>query len=66
MPVAVVQVGIVRVRMPQGLVPMPMRVRLRHRLNMVVLVMLVMDVDVFMLEWLVRMLMIVPFGEMQI
>lgn len=63
--VPVVQVGIVRVLVPHGLVPMPVRVRLGHRPVMVVLMVLVMGVAVLVLHHVVDMLVLMPPGEVQ-
>ena len=65
MPVAVMQVGIVGVRMPQRLVPVPMGVRLRHGAFVGVLVVLVVHMAVLMFKNVVLMLVAVAFGEMQ-
>lgn len=55
-PVTVVEVGIVRVGVAQGLVPVPVRVRFAKRTVMAVLVMLVVNVTVFMLQLFMAML----------
>ena len=49
MTVPVMQVGIMRMAMPQRLMPMPVRMRLRHQTVVTVLMMQVMDVAVLVL-----------------
>ena len=64
--VPVMQIGIVRMAMHERRVGMPMRMRLaRGRVGVVVLVMFVMKVAMLVLDRLVRMIMLVPLGEMQ-
>ena len=67
MRVPVVDVGIVRVGVPHGLVPVGMAVRLPCRIarRVTVSVVLVVDVQVVVLHWLVDMLVGVPFGQVQ-
>jgi len=62
---AMMQVRIVRVLMPHRLVLMPMGVRLRHGTPVVMLVVIVVDMPVLVRERLVKMSVLVPFGEMQ-
>ncbi len=61
---AMMEVRIVRMLVPKRLMPMPMRMRLRHRPVVRMSMVLVMDVPVFVLDRIVRMLMIVAFGQM--
>ncbi len=62
MAVAVVQVGIMRVLVPQGLVAMQVGMRLGHRPVMLMLVMAVMNVTVIVLDFLMRVFVLVVFG----
>ena len=66
--VPVVQVWIVRVLVPHRHVMMPMGVRLARRIGgtVGVLMMLVMDVAMLMVERLVHVHVLVPFGKVQI
>jgi hypothetical protein len=61
------QVGVVRVLVVQGLVPMPMGVRLGRGLagRLRVAMVLVVDVAVLVLQQLVDVLVLVPLGQMQ-
>ena len=65
MAVAVMEVGIVRVLVAQGLVAMPVRMRLADRPLMHVPMMLVMHMAVLMLHRVVHMVVLMPFGKMQ-
>ncbi len=65
MAVAVVQVGIVRVLVPQRFVAMPVRVRLAYGTIVLVLMMLVMDVAVLVLQRFMLVPMGVPLGQME-
>src|SRR4051794_10502277 len=67
MRVAVMQVGVVRVLVLQGLVPVPVGVRLVRCFagGVGVAVVCVVDVAVLVLQGLVEVLMLVPFGQMQ-
>ena len=62
--VPVMQVGVMRMRVPQGRMPMPVGMRLRHRPVMRVPMVRVMFVAVLVFERLVLMFVIVAFGEM--
>ena len=62
---AMVEVGVVRMPVPEPFMPVPMRMRLCHRPFVGVLVMFVVDVPVFVLDRLVRMFMAVSFGQMK-
>jgi hypothetical protein len=62
---AMVEVRIVRMSVPEPLMPVPMRMRLRHRSVMGVLVMFVVDVPVLVFDRLVRVFVTVPFGQMK-
>ena len=64
MPVAVVKIGIMRMRVEDRVVTMPMRMRLCHRPVVRVLMMRVMTVSVFVRERVMFMFMVVPFAEM--
>lgn len=59
------QIGIVRVGVPQRLVPMPVRVGLRHRPVVMMPVVLIMDVGVLVFHRLMNMLVLVPLCEVQ-
>ena len=67
MAVAMMQVGVMRVAMDQRRVAMPMAVRFRgvDAGGVHVLVMGVVPMAVLMLQRVVGMLMLVPFGQMQ-
>ena len=54
-----------RVPVPQPVVPMPVRMRLRRRTFMGVLMMLVVDMTMFVLDRLVRVIVLMAFGQMQ-
>lgn len=64
-PVAMVQIGVVRVLVAHRFVLMPVRVRLGHGAIVVMLVVLVVNMTVLMRHRFVKMLVIVPFGEME-
>ena len=66
--VAVVQVGIMRVFVPERLVPMPMRMWFAGRIvrTMLMPVMIIMAVAVLMLQALMRVFVFMAFGHMQI
>jgi hypothetical protein len=61
--VPVMQIGVVRVRVPQWRMPVPMRVRLRNPPLMCVLVVPVMPVAVLVFQRLMLMPMVMTFGE---
>ena len=61
----VMQVGMVAVLVPQGLMSVRVRVRLCHRPLMAMGVVLVMGMAVLVLQRLVLVLMLVPLGEVQ-
>ena len=63
--VAMMEVGVVRVPVPQPVVPVPVRMRLRRRTFMGVLMMVVVDMTMFVLDRLVRVIMLMAFGQMQ-
>ena len=63
--VPVVQVGIVRVAVPEWLVPVHVGVRFDHRPLMRVLVVGVMYMQVLMLDRFVQMGVLMPLAEMQ-
>ena len=60
------QVGVVRVAVAQGLMPMPVRMRFAHRSIMVMLMMCVMNMKMIMLQSFVNVLVVVPFCQMEI
>jgi hypothetical protein len=62
---AMVQVGIVRVKTTQGLVPVPVRMRFNHGVIMGMLVMFVVIMAVFVFQRNVLVFMGVAFGEIQ-
>ena len=59
------EVRVVRMPVPQPVMPMPVRMRLGRRAFADVLMRLVVDMPVFVLDRLVRMVMLVAFGQMQ-
>lgn len=65
MRVSMMQVGVMRVLVPHGCMPMPVRMRLGHWPVMVMLVVLVMNMNVVMLQGLMIVLMVMPFGQMK-
>ena len=69
MPVAMVQIGIVRMPVDEPRMPMPMRMRLPRRdiraMFMVMLVMRVMGMAMFMLHLLMDMIVLMPLRQMQ-
>ena len=64
--VAMMQIGIVRMAMHQGGMPMPMAMRFAGRIarTMLMLMMLVVTVPMFMLHRFMNVVMIVSLGEM--
>src|SRR3954447_7229591 len=60
-----VQIGVMRMLVPRRLVLVPMRVRFGHRSVVVMLVVIIVDMPVFVRERLMKMLVLMPFGEMQ-
>ena len=68
MAVAVVQIGIMRVLVHERQVPVTVRVRLARRIARLVRVpvMRVVDMAVLVLERLVRVLVLMPLGEMEV
>jgi hypothetical protein len=63
--VPMVEIGVVRVPVPDEFMPVPMRMGFRHRAFVRVSMMLIVHMTVFVLERLVLMLVAVPFGEME-
>lgn len=63
--VTVVQVRVVRVTVALRLVLVPVRMRFGHRAFVPVLMVIVMHVTVIMLQYPVRMLMVMPFTDME-
>ena len=65
--VPVVEIGVVRVPVAQGLMPVPMRVRLSRRVAgpMDVMMVVIMGVGVLVLQRLVDVLMLVVLREVQ-
>ena len=63
--VAMVEVGVVRMPVPEPFVPMPMRMWLCRRSVMAALVMFVVVVLVVVLDRLARMFMAMSFGQMK-
>ena len=59
------QIGIVRVRVPHRFVPMPMGMRLTHRPVMAMLVMFVVNMAVIVFYGFMCVLMIMTLGQMQ-
>lgn len=62
---AMVQVRVMRMLVPQGLVPMHVGVRLAHGPFMLMLVVAVMHMAVVVLDLLMNVLMLVALGEVQ-
>jgi hypothetical protein len=60
-----VEVGIVRMPVPQRLVPMPVRMRFDHSTVVAVLMMFVVHVPVLMLQRLMYVSVAVPLGEVE-
>ncbi len=54
-----------RMPVPESVMPVPVRMRLGHAAFVGVLMMWVVDVAVLVLERLVRMVMLMAFGQMQ-
>ena len=65
MAVPVMQVGIMRVLVPHGLMAVHVAVRLRHGPLMLMLVMGIVHMTVVMLEFVVHMVMFVALGKME-
>ena len=65
MRMAMMQIGIMRVFVPQGGVAVPVRMRLADRAIMVMLMVLVMHMRMFVLQRFVDVLMVMAFGKMQ-
>ena len=63
--VAMMEVRVVRMPVPEPVMPMPVRMRLGRRPLVGVLMMLVVDMPVFVLDRLVRMVVLMAFGQMQ-
>ena len=62
---AMVDVRVVRMPAPKRFMPTPVRMRLRHRSFVSVVMMVVVEMAVLVLDWLVSMVMGMPFGQMQ-
>ena len=62
---AMVDVRVVRMPVPKRFMPVPVRMRLRHRSFVSVVMMVVVEMAVLVLDWLVSMVMGMPFGQMQ-
>jgi hypothetical protein len=62
---AMVDVRVVRMPVPKRFMPVPVRMRLRHRSFVSVVMMVVVDMGMLVLDWLVRVFMGMPFGQMQ-
>jgi hypothetical protein len=60
-----VEIGVVRVPVPDKFMPGPMRMRFRYRPFVRVSMMLIVYMPEFVVERLVLMLVAVPFGEMK-
>jgi len=63
--VAVMKVRVVRMAVPEPVVPVPVRMRLGDHAFVGVLMMGIVDVAVFVLDRLVRVGMLMAFGQMQ-
>ncbi len=63
--VAVMEIWVVRMPVAKRLMPVPVRMRLGHRAFVGVLMMWIVDVAVFVLDRLVRVVVLVAFGQMQ-
>jgi hypothetical protein len=63
--VAVMEVGVVRVLVPQRLVAVHVAVRFRHRASMLMLVMRVMHVAVIVFDFIVNMFMLMAFRQVK-
>jgi hypothetical protein len=59
------EVRVVRMPVPEPVMPVPVRMRLGRRPFVGVLMMLFVDVSVFVLDRLVGMIMFMAFGQMQ-
>lgn len=62
---AMVDVRVVRMPVPKRFMPVPMGMRLRHHSFVGVLMMRIVEMAVLVLDWLVRVFMGMPFGQMQ-
>ncbi len=62
---AVVQVWVVHMPVPKRLVPVPVRMGLRQGLFVRMTMMLVVDMGMLVLDRFMRMVMAMPFGQMQ-
>lgn len=65
MPMAMMQIRIMRVFVAERRVAVPMRMRLGHRAVMDMAVVVVMAVKMIVLDGIVHMIMFVAFGQMQ-
>ena len=65
MTVAMMQVRVMRVLVPQRLVAVPMGMRLGHRTVVGVLMMLIVDMGMIVFEHLMEMFMLMTLSEMQ-
>jgi hypothetical protein len=64
MAVPVMQIGVMRVLVPHGLMTVPMRMRFGHR-SIMVLMVSVMHMRVVVFQSLVVVPMVMPFGQVQ-
>ncbi len=62
---AVMEIGVVRMPVPQRLMPVPVRMRLGHRPFVGVAMMVVVDMGMLVLDRLMPMVMGMPFGQMK-
>ena len=62
---AVMEIGVVRMPVPQRLMPVPVGMRLRHRAFVGVAMMVVVDMGMLVLDRLMPMVMGMPFGQMK-
>ena len=62
---AMVDVWVVRVPVPKRFMAVPVRMRLHHRSFVSVLMMRIVEMAVLVLDCLVRVVMGMPFGQMQ-
>ena len=63
--VAVMKVWIVRMPVPESVMPVPVRMRLGDHAFVGVLMMWIVDMAVFVLDRLVRVVVLMAFGQMQ-
>lgn len=63
MPMSVMQIGIMRMLVSNGLMPMPVRMRLRNLVNMKMPVVLVVDVTVFVFQDFMLVFMLMPLCQ---